>query len=332
MNTDNRKVSIIVPVYNTEMFLSKCINSVLEQSYSDFELILVDDGSTDNSSHICDEYVKTDNRIKVIHKKNGGAGDARNFGLNIATGEYISFLDSDDYWDKDFLFNAIQKVQDADIYISGIKMYGDGAEQEYASKIEGFFSIREMYEKIFSDIPQICVSGPCCKLFKRSIISDNDLKFDIGMRCGEDTDFILNYIRKAKIAYIDKSIFYNYYRGNSKSLFSSYNPQYYQDHVKVFDNWLKLIISLGCTKKVIADFESIYIRTLIANIYSTFYHNCEKAEKKRIIKQLSQDKMINSKIKLNDKKANIIKCLLKNKMIFTVYILFQIFYGKCRHV
>ena len=97
------KVSIIVPCYKVEKFLRTCIESVLQQSYNKWELILVNDGSPDHSGKICDEYERIDNRIKVVHKKNGGLSSARNAGLDIMTGEYVTFLDGDDFWHKNYL-------------------------------------------------------------------------------------------------------------------------------------------------------------------------------------------------------------------------------------
>lgn len=91
-------VSFIIPVYNVEQYLRQCIDSILQQSYDNFEIILVDDGSTDSSSQLCDNYAIKDNRVKVFHKMNGGLSDARNFGLLHARGEYVIFLDSDDFW------------------------------------------------------------------------------------------------------------------------------------------------------------------------------------------------------------------------------------------
>ena len=111
------KISVIVPVYNVEKYLTKCVDSIMNQTYKDLEIILVDDGSTDNSGKICDEYVKKDKRFKVIHKKNGGLSDARNVGIKNSTGEYLSFIDSDDYIDNDMiecLYNACIK-NNADI-------------------------------------------------------------------------------------------------------------------------------------------------------------------------------------------------------------------------
>ena len=113
----NELVSVILPIYNVELYLKECIESVIGQSYKDLEIILVDDGSTDQSPYICDEYAKIDRRIKVIHKKNGGLGYARNSGMKVATGEYVAFVDSDDYVDLDMfesMYNSAKKY-DADL-------------------------------------------------------------------------------------------------------------------------------------------------------------------------------------------------------------------------
>ena len=104
-------ISVIVPIYKVEQYLSECVDSILQQSYENLEVILVDDGSPDSCPEICDRYAVTDNRIKVIHKPNGGLSDARNTGLKAATGEYILFIDSDDYWiDKNAIKKLIEKL------------------------------------------------------------------------------------------------------------------------------------------------------------------------------------------------------------------------------
>ena len=103
-------VSFIIPVYNTAEYLRQCLNSILVQTYTNIEIIIVDDGSTDRSPYICDEYAKKDSRIVAYHKKNGGLSDARNFGLNHAKGDYIVFLDSDDFWAKDSCLSELIKI------------------------------------------------------------------------------------------------------------------------------------------------------------------------------------------------------------------------------
>ena len=104
--------SVIIPIYKVEKYLNRCIDSVLNQSYKDLEVILVDDGSPDKCPEICDEYAKKDKRVKVIHKENGGASDARNYGIKAASGEYLMFLDSDDYWEgTECLKNIVEKLK-----------------------------------------------------------------------------------------------------------------------------------------------------------------------------------------------------------------------------
>ena len=104
-------ISVIVPVYNVELYLKRCVDSILEQTYKNLEIILVDDGSTDNSGVICNTYAQVDNRIKVIHKKNGGLSDARNKGLDIANGKYVSFIDSDDWIEKSMYLDCISSLE-----------------------------------------------------------------------------------------------------------------------------------------------------------------------------------------------------------------------------
>ena len=118
----NETISIIIPVYNVEKYLNKCLNSVIEQTYKNIEVILIDDGSTDNSGKICDEYAKNDIRIKIIHQQNGGVSTARNNGLEHATGKYITFVDSDDYIEKEMIETMAKKImkKNADIVICGV--------------------------------------------------------------------------------------------------------------------------------------------------------------------------------------------------------------------
>ena len=117
--------SIIVPVYKTEAFLRQCVDSILNQTYSDFQVVLVDDGSPDGCGAMCDGYAREDARIKVIHKKNGGLSDARNAGIDIARGEYIGFVDSDDWIEPDYLMSMVlaSEKQPADFYLCGFRAY-----------------------------------------------------------------------------------------------------------------------------------------------------------------------------------------------------------------
>lgn len=120
---EDKLISIIIPVYNVERYLRECIDSIIAQTYKNLEIILVDDGSSDKSGEICDEYSKKDSRIKVIYKKNGGLSDARNVALDIAKGDYIGFIDSDDYIEKDMFQILYNLAEEYNAEISSISFY-----------------------------------------------------------------------------------------------------------------------------------------------------------------------------------------------------------------
>jgi glycosyltransferase involved in cell wall biosynthesis len=135
MKSNNPVISVVVPVYNVELYLKRCINSIIEQSYANIEIILVDDGSTDGSPEICDSYAKTDSRIRVLHKENGGLSSARNAGVDIMRGEYVLFIDSDDYIDKDMISKLYLVAQDKEADIATcqfIKVFDDGRHEYFS--------------------------------------------------------------------------------------------------------------------------------------------------------------------------------------------------------
>ncbi len=177
--------SIIVPVYKTADYLSRCISSILNQTYADFELILIDDGSPDRCPAICDEYASHDTRIKVIHHNNGGVSSARNFGLNTAAGRYIWFIDSDDYIESfalEQLYMAQQKAE-ADIYFINSR----GIEELSLGTLEEFF--KKYY------FTYVVGFGPWNKLYKKEIIQKYGLRFDTEETIGEDLLFNIAYYK-----------------------------------------------------------------------------------------------------------------------------------------
>lgn len=185
------KVSVIIPVFNVEKYLSVCVNSVLNQTLKDFEIILVDDESPDNCPQMCDEYAKADSRVKVIHKKNGGLGLARNSGKEIATGEYVTFLDSDDYVDLtayEHLYN-IAKQNDLDMLRYGLDRFEvEGCLQEHnvddnvqiidSAPLIKQLSLCIFSEPLFKEQENLFSGGSVCVvLFKNKFLKDNQLIF-----------------------------------------------------------------------------------------------------------------------------------------------------------
>ncbi len=173
------KVSVIVPVYKVEKYLDRCIRSILNQTYKNLEIILVDDGSPDSCPKLCDEYARQDKRVVVIHKENGGLSEARNFGLDIATGDYITFIDSDDYVSLSFIETLlnISKKYNAEIVSCGIQRFKDNVKEEKQEIKITTYSQKESLLNTFrtNDYEFIVAWG---KLYKKQLF--NDLRYEVG--------------------------------------------------------------------------------------------------------------------------------------------------------
>ena len=185
------KISVIVPVYKVEQYLPRCVDSILSQSFSDFELILVDDGSPDNCGKICDEYAVKDSRVKVIHKENGGVSTARNVGIKKATGEWITFIDADDYIEQGFL--SIPEYTNEDLLIQNyrVQKQNEFKSIEFEKCVVTESGVLELInENIVKQIYRV----PWAKFFRKSIIDNNKLSYIEGVKIGEDTLFMLDYL------------------------------------------------------------------------------------------------------------------------------------------
>lgn len=207
-------ISIIVPVYNVEKYLDKCIQSIHEQTYTDWECILVNDGSKDNSALICGKWVKIDTRIRVIHQKNQGVSIARNIGIEQAQGKYITFIDSDDWIDCKYLESLIipTQKQNIDLCVSGlIQNYTNGNISLFQPIYNDSFTLNKDNIKLFIDLnKKYLLYGPVSKLYKKDIISKYNIKFPIDLSYGEDLIFNYQYLEHVNyIACIDKA-YYHY--------------------------------------------------------------------------------------------------------------------------
>lgn len=207
----NPVVSVIVPIYNVENYLDRCVNSVLKQTFHDFELLLVDDGSTDRSGVICDEYTDADGRIKVIHKDNAGVSAARNTGVDLAAGKYITFVDSDDWIDEDFLEAAVAKCEDMnlDIFMGGIARVDNDKRIRFGTIESPIFSAHILSEEEYVSLLENCYTSSCCSnLYRRSFIAD--VRFDNDSIWGEDLCFLHKLLQRNPIIFATPHIYYNY--------------------------------------------------------------------------------------------------------------------------
>ncbi len=185
------KISVIVPVYNASSTLNRCVDSILNQTFSDFELLLINDGSKDHSGQLCDEYAKKDPRVRVFHKENGGVSSARNLGLDNATGEWISFCDSDDWVLPEWLAIFIKHTDSSDLIISNFDIIHNNSietpsplTKESPKKLEviNYLETNNVFGYLW------------CKCFKQTIINSKNIRFNTTATLWEDVDFIYKYL------------------------------------------------------------------------------------------------------------------------------------------
>lgn len=225
-------ISVIIPVYNVQPYLDECIQSVIRQEYTDFECILVDDGSTDGSGQICDKWQKKDARIKVIHQSNQGVSAARNAGIEVARGEYITFIDSDDWVDANYLSSMaeVMESEDIDLVISGLfQEFNGGKRLQFAPHSSQTFELNKSNTKLFVELnEQFLLYAPYIKLYKSSLLQQHRIKFDTRYSFGEDLLFNYHYLEHVhRLSCIALSS-YHYRIIGSNTLSSKLRPDQFQ--------------------------------------------------------------------------------------------------------
>lgn len=208
---EDKKISIIVPIYGVEQYLKRCVNSLISQTYKNIEIILVDDGSPDQCPIICDHYAKIDDRVIIVHKKNGGLSDARNAGLRIATGEYIMYVDSDDYIEEDSCEKLIKNIRDGvDVVVGACKKINTSnvTLQQHTNLEQG--KIYNAREYVLLSIEKNEWYAPACfNLYRRTFLIDNNLYYKVGYYF-EDIEMLPRlFLANPKVSYVNYP-FYNY--------------------------------------------------------------------------------------------------------------------------
>lgn len=224
-------ISVIIPVYNTEKYLRRCIDSVLAQTYKDFELLLIDDGSKDSSGTICDEYAAKDARVKVFHKENGGVSSARNVGLDNAQGEWVTFVDSDDWLSKDYLDDLIRHT-DSDLVIADFTV--EGEKQWNEDLPVGKWQGNDLNRIIEGSIGIARITAPWCKLLRRALVGQ--IRFYTELTTQEDSLFMFRYLCVVQNIQIIAQKGYHYNRETIGSLSKSLEG----NHVQFYD-YLRLL-------------------------------------------------------------------------------------------
>lgn len=332
MKQNNDFVSIIVPVYNSSLYLDECILSILNQDYSNFELILVDDGSTDNSLDRCYFYAAKDKRIKVFHKENGGVSSARNFGLDVSTGDYILFVDSDDFCEFNMINMMISNINNNDLCICGICIRDSSANFiSNKSFSSSSMSIFDYCETIFlNNRTQLLCGALYNKLFKRSIITNNQIRFSEGISFAEDFMFIVDYIRYVNVIQIIDNILYNYRSNVQNSLtFNNYKKfnveKYWNACMMTYNKWKNLYLSINKFELNEKKINVLYLEFLFTSINMSFKSSSSYSESIKKIKYIENDRKISISIVKKSTslsfKQRLMKIFYKLKLYFLWYIL-----------
>jgi len=278
----NDLVSIIVPVYNAEKFLNRCIESILRQSYKNIEVILINDGSTDKSGEICDYYSSKDKRVKVIHQKNSGPSVARNKGIDIAKGKYIQFVDSDDYIEYNMTELLVNEMKNnVDLVLCGYRKIYKDSKGKLIIKNNNAYKKTNISKDEFLDIfgklfKNYYISYIWNKLYVTDIIKKNNIYFDSKIGWGEDFIFNFSYLNYCNKFSIIDDLLYNYIQYNYNSITSNFNEESYNNQNYMYDivrNFLKInnayygnnkmSVEIRYVNRIIACLEHFFIQSPI---------------------------------------------------------------------
>lgn len=301
------KISVVIPVYKVEKYLDECLESVVNQTYKNLEIILVDDGSPDNCPKMCDEWARKDDRIKVIHKENGGLSDARNAGVKVSTGKYLSFIDSDDYVEKNLYEVAIEKLKDnnAQIFVFGRSyLYGNNKESNSNKKIELIMNSEEALDKM--NIFQYYDVAAWDKIYKRDLFEN--IEFPKGKLC-EDWYTTYKVIDKADKVVFNSTPLY-VYRQRSNSITHSNvakinrEPLYASKEVLEFIKEKHPNIVQNAISKYVVSCIGVYNNYL----YYTKDTDKEKKEILEIVKNYYKEAISNKELAFSRKAQIILVC------------------------
>lgn len=314
-----KKVSVIIPVYNVEKYLYKCVDSVINQTYKNLEIILVDDGSSDNSPQICDEYAKSDERIKVIHKINEGVSVARNVGISVASGEYVCFFDSDDFVEEDVLEKMLDAIEEKayDVCVCGysVDIYNKEGEKESTGEVVPWKQVCENLSLIECEKNLGICGYVWNKLYRLQFIKSLKLQFDEKISLYEDLIFNSRvFLAGAKVCFLPYAG-YHYIQRQRVTLGVKYYENFFDLKQKAIKAKSDVLRVWGVKEAQIEDFcNGNFIDSVWGTIKNIKKARVSTKEKKQRIKKFFKEEGIKTKlkkIKPKDQKRKIKRYMLR---------------------
>ncbi len=295
-------LSIIVPVYKVENKISRCVESILNQSFSDFELILIDDGSPDKSGLICDKYAAKDTRIFVLHQKNRGVSAARNLGIEKASGKWLVFIDSDDYVEKDFLKNLVgeEDLQETDFVNTGDKLMDENSGMMIyeTSFPKGLIKLNSEYSlRLLDKLAVFNYGVVCCHLFNVSVIKKYRIRFLERLSLHEDHLFFFDYLKYVRRIWLRADKQYCYmidFSVNSLSKAKKQPDELFLAYNVLQKSFLNFLVSMNLTKtfRKLPNLNNFLIRLQLRTISSCFENGFSKIERIKYLNQYSRKDVI----------------------------------------
>ena len=302
-------ISIIIPVFKVEKYIRRCIESVLSQTYTDWELLLIDDGSPDRCGIICDEYSNEDERIIVFHKENSGVSSARNFGIDNAHGDWILFVDSDDWIEPTYIDSFLKKNY------KGQKLIIQGRFNDFENGTIDKITFREkIYDKdsIVKGISEnnlLSFGAPYCKLYNHSIIKNNNIRFPENYSYGEDTFFFFKYLMYVDGLFLINEIGYHYihYEGSNLSV----KPHMSENLIQFLDDSYSIINCLDDKNRTLKDLYTptgiLLVKRAIINLYIL---RRDKVDRLSLINKVKESILLNIDLKKIENCSDLILLLL----------------------
>lgn len=323
-------VSIIVPIYNSEKYLKRCLESIVNQTYKDLELILVNDGSTDSSLNICHEYANKDKRIIVINKENEGVSIARNCGLDKASGEKICFIDSDDYIESNMIEKMIKVFDnnnEIDMVISGYLKCNKKIRKISVTEEEKRIEKEDITQFVVDSCFKSFINSPFAKLISRKIIKENNLYFEEGVSMGEDLIFNLEVLKHIKGLILIPDFLYYYMSDNNMSLTNKPRNELFEEEMHMYQAVKKFVSESDKCKEYSARAEGYMIMVIRVYLSYIFLHNKSAALRKKYINQLIENNEVIKALMESDMYGNInkfVRYIVINKRTYLIYIFFDI--------
>ncbi|WP_188454980.1 glycosyltransferase family 2 protein [Virgibacillus oceani] len=295
-----KTVSIIIPIYNAEPHLNHCITSVLTQTYPSIKVILINDGSIDNSGEICEAIANTDNRVKVIHQQNAGPSKARNTGIAAATGEYIQFVDADDWIDPNMTEKLVEGMRDnVQLVMCGYQLMDKSKPlQKYIPALKGIYTMEEFMQHFGELYKAILLPSPCNKLYKKEIIQDKKIRFREEFSIGEDLLFNMDYIQKCSHISIIRDQLYNY-TFNRHSLTNEFNQELFDNQQMLYQKVKGFLVKHNCySGENQQSLHTIYANGVVNSLNNLFFKDSSLSslEKKEQIAHIISNNVVRKNI------------------------------------